>query len=111
MELRKAGVNDKDIAAALGVHEDTFGRWKNRPTTENQRRLSRALEKTEADYKANLLTLIYNNAVQRDWKAAAWLLERKYPEEFSRMVKTQGAHAEQKAEAPVFVFERGGDEG
>ena len=84
VEMKRAGVLDKDIAAYIGVRPDTFSKWVNHPKTENQRQLSQALKKEESSYKANLLKLIYNNAVERDWKAAAWLLERKYPDEFAR---------------------------
>lgn len=87
VKLKKAGVNNKDIAAALCIHESTFYRWINEPRTENQRKLGEELKKTETDYKASLQTLIYNAAVERDWKAAAWLLERKYPQEFARTVR------------------------
>lgn len=87
VRLKKAGVNNRDIAAALGIHERTFYKWVNDPKTENQRQLGQALKKCEADYKASLLTLIHNSAVKRDWKAAAWLLERKYPQEYARQVR------------------------
>lgn len=87
VRLKRAGVNNRDIAMALGIHEATFYRWIGNPKTENQRKLSDALKKTEADYKSALLTIIYNNATKRDWKAAAWLLERKYPQEYAKQVR------------------------
>lgn len=80
-------MNNRDIAAALGIHESTFYRWVNAPKTESQRKLGEALKKTEADYKAHLQDLIMTAAQERDWKAAAWLLERKYPQEFARMIR------------------------
>lgn len=87
VRLKRAGVNNRDIAMALGIHEATFYRWIGNPKTENQRKLSDALKKTEADYKSALLTIIYNSATKRDWKAAAWLLERKYPQEYAKQVR------------------------
>lgn len=84
VKLKKAGVNNRDIAAAIGIDESTFYKWSNHPKTEMQHQFGQALQKTEADYKASLLTLIYNAAVKRNWQAAAWLLERKYPQEFAR---------------------------
>lgn len=104
VKLRKAGVNNKDIAAAVGVCEQTFSKWINHPKTDNQRELGEALKRTEADYKAALLSIIYNDAVKKDWKAAAWLLERKYPQEFARQERIQ---AEAKVDtAPTIVFKR-----
>lgn len=87
VKLKKAGVTNKDIASALCIHESTLYRWIGEPKTDEQRKLGEALKKTEADYKASLQTLIYNAAVERDWKAAAWLLERKYPQEFARQIR------------------------
>lgn len=87
VKLKKAGVNNKDIAAALCINERTFYKWLNEPKSDMQRQLGQELKKVEADYKASLLTIIYNAAVNKDWKAAAWTLERKYPQEFARMVR------------------------
>lgn len=85
VKMKKRGLNDKDIAAYLGVSAKTFSLWRNHPTTENQRNLSNALKKAEADAKAAMLTAIQKAAVEpKTWQAAAWWLERKYPEEFAR---------------------------
>ena len=109
VKLKKRGALDKDIAAALLVRPDTFSKWINHPKSDNQRQLSQALKTVEAEYKASLLTIIYNNAVSRDWKAAAWLLERKYPQEYARQERPRIEEKPQEAQAPVFVFERGED--
>lgn len=101
VELKKRGVLDKDIAAALTVRPDTFSKWINHPKSENQLQLSQALKKVEADYKSNLLAMIYNAGAEGTWQAAAWILERKYPEEFGRKDRVQ---AEAKVEqVPVIV--------
>lgn len=84
VELKKRGVMDKDIAAALLVRPDTFSKWINHPVSDNQRQLSQELKRVETDYKASLLTIIYNAGVNGQWQAAAWMLERKYPEEYAR---------------------------
>lgn len=85
--LKKSGVCNRDIAAALCIHERTFYKWINEPKTDKQRQLGQALKKTEADYKASLQDLILNAARTKDWKAAAWLLERKYPQEFAKTIR------------------------
>lgn len=82
--MKKRGAADKDIAARISVHPGTLSRWINHPSTENQRELGEALKKCEADYKASLLTIIYNAGVNGSWQAAAWILERKYPDEYAR---------------------------
>lgn len=85
VKLKKRGLNDKDIAAYLGVRRETFSQWVNHPRTENQTNLANALKKAEADAKAAMLTAIQKASMEpKTWQAAAWWLERKYPEEFAR---------------------------
>ena len=85
VQLRGAGVLDKDIAAYIGVDPATFSVWVNHPKTENQRELSKALKKAETNRKNNLLVKLHQAAQDpKHWQAAAWLLERQYPEEFAR---------------------------
>ena len=69
----------------------------------NQRQLGQELKRAEADYKNALLAIIAKSAKERDWKAATWLLERKYPQEYSR--RTGFVDAEGNNTAPTFVFE------
>lgn len=104
VQLKRAGVRHVDIAASLGVAEATFSRWLNHPKTPNQCQLCQAIKKAEVDRKAALLTMIYNAATSpKTWQAAAWLLERQYPDEFA---KRPPSPPEQEAEgAPVIVFD------
>ena len=76
----------RDIIAALGIHESTFYRWIGDPKTKLQRALSEGLKKEESAFKRTLLTTIRSAALARNqyWTAAAWLLERKYPDEFGK---------------------------
>ena len=84
VKLKKGGATNVDIAKALGISESTFYRWVSTPSTESEQELSESLKKAEADYKNALQGIIAKAAQERDWKAAAWLLERKYPEEYGR---------------------------
>lgn len=102
VQLKKGGANNKDIAAALGVCEQTFYRWLSDPKNETQREFCEELKKAEADYKNALLAIIAKASRERDWKAAAWLLERKYPAEYSRMDRVQ-AEVQQTTKADVRV--------
>lgn len=85
-ELKQQGLNDCDIAAAIGVCKQTFSKWINHPTTKLQRELAEQLKKADSDYKAVLLSTIRDAALARNsfWTAAAWLLERKYPDEYAQ---------------------------
>ena len=96
--LKKDGLCDADIIAALGVHQSTFYRWLKEPDTKVKRALCEGLKKAESEYKRSLLVTIRNAAMSRAqyWTAAAWLLERKYPLEFGKPDRR-----EEKADEPV----------
>lgn len=100
--LKKMGAMDKDIAAACGVAAETFSRWLNHPKSEKQRQLSQDLKKLEAEYYAQLEGIIMRSALDRDWKAAAWLLERKRPGQYAR--RTGFVDADGKDAAPSVVL-------
>ncbi|MCI1289071.1 MAG: hypothetical protein LKG35_04510 [Olsenella sp.] len=86
IRLKADGLSNGDIVCALGVHESTFYRWIGEPRNRLQRELSEGLKKEEADFKRTLLTTIRSAALARNqyWTAAAWLLERKYPDEYGK---------------------------
>lgn len=84
--LKADGLSNGDIICALGIHESTFYRWIGDPKNKLQRELSEGLKKEEAAFKHTLLTTIRAAALARNqyWTAAAWLLERKYPDEYGK---------------------------
>lgn len=86
IKLKADGLSNGDIICALGVHESTFYRWIGDPKNKLQRELSEGLKKEEAEFKHTLLTTIRSAALSRSqyWTAAAWLLERKYPDEYGK---------------------------
>ena len=102
VELKRDGLCDADIIAAIGVHPATFYRWLKEgesARTGVKRALYEELKKAEALYKKSLLTTIKSAAESRAqyWTAAAWLLERKYPMEYGKMERK----AEDSDNAPV----------
>ena len=86
VEMKSNGLNDCDISAAIGVCKQTFSKWINHPETKVQRELSECIKKAESSYKEALLNTIRDAALAKNsnWTAAAWLLERKYPDEYSQ---------------------------
>lgn len=86
LRLCRAGLPDCQIAAALGVRAETFSVWRNHPKTENQAQLSKALKKADAEREAALVTRIMR-ASDDTWQAAAWLLERRYPDRYAKPVR------------------------
>lgn len=79
-------MHNKDICMAVGIHEATLYRWLNKPSSKLHRALGEEFKKAEARSKQELLESIREMALSkpRYWTVAAWLLERKYPEEFGR---------------------------
>ena len=104
VELKGRGVNDVDVARCIGVRADTLSKWRNDPKTDNQRRMAEALDQAEGDYKAALLGIIMRDAQERDWKAAAWLLERKYPNEYGKAQRVVADTSEQDADRAAKDF-------
>lgn len=80
---KKNGMSNKDIAAYIGIDERTFYKWKNEPKSDSQRQLGQSLKEAESEFKAALRSKVIK-ASDRDWKAAAWTLERMYPDEYAR---------------------------
>lgn len=105
VELKRGGMSNKDIAACIGVHERTFCKWLNEPKTESQRRLGQAIRACEAEYKHALRKKI-EKAADADWRAAAWTLSHRYPEEYAenRILKQQPGG--DSGSVPTFVYER-----
>ena len=103
-ELKGKGMSNKDICMAVGIHEATLYRWLNKPSARLHRVLSEEFKKAEARYKQELLDTIRGAALanRQYWTAAAWLLERKYPEEFGRP-ETRKAAVETE-DAPKIVL-------
>lgn len=93
IRLKADGLSNGDIICALGIHESTFYRWIGEPKTKLQRELSEGLKKEESAFKRTLLTTIRSAALARNqyWTAAAWLLERKYPDEFGKAERQRAA--------------------
>lgn len=86
IRLKADGLSNGDIISALGIHPSTFYRWVSESTNRLQRELSDGLKKEEAEFKRTPLTTIRAASLARNqhWTAAAWLLERKYPDEYGK---------------------------
>ncbi|MBQ3302194.1 MAG: Hin recombinase [Eggerthellaceae bacterium] len=90
VEMKSHGMTNADICRALGISEQTFYRWLREDDTRLKRSLSEGIKKAEAEYKETLLQSIMATATREknpQWTAAAWLLERKYPDEFAQTTR------------------------
>lgn len=114
IELKASGLADVDICRALGMSQSAFYRWIQIGSDESgqydgdknirlKRALVEGLKKAEAEYKQRLLDTIMDAAMEKsgNWTAAAWLLERKYPNEFG---KSERRFDEGKTDTPTIVL-------
>ena len=87
VKFKKNGMSNKDIAACIGISEKSFYRWVNEPKSDMQRQFGQALKNSEAEFKAALRSRIMKASDEGAWQAAAWMLERGYPDEYGRRVQ------------------------
>jgi hypothetical protein len=78
-------------AAAAGVAERTVYQWRERGEADHAadvpsvyRAFAEDLAAADAEAEMRLLAMIDGSAVDGDWKAAAWILERRWPDRYSR---------------------------
>lgn len=90
ISLVKGGASNADVIAYLGVAESTFYAWLREPQNEAQAALAQGLKKAETERKLWHLQRIYKAADDGDWKASAWYLERRYPNEYARTQRITG---------------------
>lgn len=89
-ELIRAGNYYKHVAQYLGIAESTFYRWLQEGEKAKhglKREFFEAIKKAEAEAIARNVALIQKSAQEGNWQAAAWWLERRYPEEWGRKDK------------------------
>ena len=86
------GMPLKYAAESVGITEVTFYNWLKRGETESKGQFYEFAEHVKA-CKAKAvqlhLKLITKAATEGTWQASAWILERRYPEEFGRREKVE----------------------
>lgn len=83
----RAGNYLATAAAFAGVSESTLHNWLKRGANEAKGRhhdLAAAVEKAMADAEARDVALISKAAADGTWQAAAWRLERRFPDRWGR---------------------------
>ena len=77
----------KQAAEIAGMSYDTLNHWQNRGANESApleyRQFCQLLRRSQAvAMKVHVSSIC--DAAKRDWRAAAWMLERRFPEDFSK---------------------------
>jgi len=88
-KLIGAGNTVKTIYGALGVSKQTWYNWLDKGSKAKSglyRKLYEEVEKAESRAESRYVTIIAQ-AAEENWQAAAWMLERKYPERWGRKDK------------------------
>lgn len=87
-KLIAAGNYHKTVAQYLGIDESTWWRWLQKGETAKSKKsiyykLFKQIKKAEAEAQMRNVAIV-QEAAQESWQAAAWWLERRYPEEWGR---------------------------
>ena len=111
VRLKKNGMNNKDMAAMLGIGETTFYRWLLDDGNEQHRKFRESLENAEAEFFAALRSKVMAHT-DDSWQAAAWMLERLRPDEYGRrerhevVAEVESRHVIQDASASPEALEK-----
>ena len=97
--MARGGLRNTDICKALGIHQSTFYKWLQEPRSGLEVELFESLEKARAERKAFMLQTITKAAQDGTWTAAAWWLERVYPEEFAKPDRYHDAGMQEAVQA------------
>lgn len=91
------GMPLKQAAAIAGMSYDTLNHWQkrgeNESAPEEYRQFCQQLRRSQAVAMQVHLSSICD-AAKRDWRAAAWMLERRYPEDFARQQQFEHSTAD-----------------
>ena len=92
VKLIEAGNYQIHVAQALGISKETWFRWlREGEQSEDENGLKKqfydSVKKAEAKAVARNVALIQRAAQEGNWQAAAWWLERRYPEEWGKKDK------------------------
>ena len=88
----RAGNYQETAARYAGIAEPTFYEWMARGKSEPgsiYSEFAEAVEKAKADAEVRDVALIDRAAADGNWQAAAWKLERKFPNRWGRVNRTE----------------------
>jgi transposase len=96
VEALNVGGNHAQAAHYAGIDPDTLRRWLRTgeaATTGPFYALCVAIKKAESNAPLHWLAIIEQAAKKGEWTAAAWKLERKYPDEWGRRQRVDLKHS------------------
>lgn len=110
------GNTNKDACYMVGISEATLYNWiakasklkKQTPDNAIYFELLESLKRAEARFRAYHISVI-NNASRRNWQASAWMLERRYPNEYGRKVTDVSLAVTDEVPVRVYLPDNGRD--
>lgn len=104
VQCKRNGMSNRDICAFVDINETTFYKWLREPERPQEVKFSQAIKKAETDFKHNLRQRILKHT-DENWQAAAWMLERTYPDEYAKPeVQMARQEAREAAQAAIEKF-------
>jgi hypothetical protein len=103
--IRETGVSDSGAASRVNLHPSTLSRWKKEFPD-----LAILLRSAREEFRMAHLSLILQKAHAGEatsWRAAAWLLERTFPEDYAPRAKER-AQFQERFDALCASEEEGG---
>jgi transposase len=94
------GLPYRHAAAYGGITDDTFAAWRKKYPE-----FSEAVKAAEARAVAGRLARI-RRAEDESWQAAAWYLERRYPQEFGRTVQDVNHGGQPDNPVPIVIVRK-----
>ncbi|HEV2773893.1 MAG TPA: hypothetical protein VGV57_13895 [Thermoleophilaceae bacterium] len=101
----RAGNYPEVAAGHAGIHAATYYRWMERGALEGEageddpyRQFRSEVERAIADSEAAEVGLVIKAARDGDWRAAAWLLERRFSDRWGRRDRLEQLHELKEAD-------------
>ena len=91
--IRETGASDSGAAARVGIHPSTVSRWKR-----DYPDFAIVLRSAREDFRQAQLAIIFQEAQAgraTSWRAAAWVLERIFPEDYAPRASERAKFQEQ----------------
>jgi transposase len=114
-QLLRAGVSVELATSIAGIGERTFYTWLERGDPARRakrdaryREFREVIERARAEHESILITHLNRAAAKGSWRAAAWLLERSFPERWApaeRRGPATSASIEEPTPDPFIVLE------
>lgn len=80
----RLGASYGDACGYAGIDIATFGRWRDEFAD-----FAHEIKEAEASGRVQLIAKIQKAATDGNWQAAAWMLERRDPQNYGRIMRTQ----------------------